>query len=327
MVKVDDDDMDSLMDDFESFEKMDDSGFASQMVSGDSKKKEEKKKKKKEKKEKDEQDDIAAENWLSAVSNIKFSPSVDKKRARHYDFDDLFTEGKHGKKKKKKKKKGELTDFNKEFEQETRLVKNILAQQTKFTESLQKRYDVLESSKTAARGVGKFTTDLIEAINTSRNISLAAVKELAAIKKTAIDLHMKEKKDSQSGVDDQSISNFSASLLKQAISEDRRTLTNYSGEIAPIDGTADDIFDNLENEMRDSARPDEVDKMMEYESSGAKVYALVDKDSEDWTLIAQDENGNIIPDYPLPEPDELHINRDAGMAADEYHNRYEIIWK
>ena len=322
-------DMDSLMSDFKSFEDMDKPTFGQQFVASKEEKKSKKEKKKKEKEKQEEAESRAMDNWMAAMSSIKFSPTVDKKGARHYDFDELFTEGvSHKKKKKKKKKKGELTDFNKEFEQETRLVKNILAQQTKFTDSLQKRYDILESSKTAARGVGKFTTDLIESINTSRNISLAAIKELAAIKKTAIDLHMKEKKEMQdSGIDEQNLSTFSANLLKQAISEDRSKLTNYVGIATPVDGTEDDIFENLSEEMRDEERPEEVDKMLKYEAAGVEVYAVVNKETENWYLIAKDENDVVVPDYPLPEPENLYFNHDSTYASDDYHVRYEIIWE
>ena len=102
-----------------------------------------------------------------------------------------------GKKKKKKKKEAEgPKDYSHEFEAEMGLYQNLLKDSTAFTDSLQKRYYSLESSKSSARGIGKFTTDLISAINQSRDGSIKLISQIASLKKDIINLNMKERKES-----------------------------------------------------------------------------------------------------------------------------------
>ena len=114
-----------------------------------------------------------------------------KRKFKGDSFDDLLRR----KKKKKKKKKGEMIDYNKEFEIEAALYKNLLQEQNRFTDSLQKEYDRLKSAKSTARGISKTMTDLIENITQARSLSLQIVDKTVGLKKTTADLMMKQRKE------------------------------------------------------------------------------------------------------------------------------------
>ena len=96
----------------------------------------------KEKKHKSEaeriEEETSQDDWLATVANFKAEPI---KRKSHTPSD-IFNYYDKGKKKKKKKKKDGLTDFNKEFENEMNIIKELMVDQSKFTDSLQKKYDV-----------------------------------------------------------------------------------------------------------------------------------------------------------------------------------------
>ena len=281
-----------------------------------------KKEKKKSKKEEEKRDEEAQENdWLETVANFQIEPI----KRKHRKPVDIFEFGEGKKKKKKKKKDGELTDYSKEFENEMTLIKGLMQDQSKFTDSLQRKYDAMENTKSSARGIGKFTTDLIESINTSRNISLQLIKEQANLKKTIADLTMKEKKEFGSGAGkDDDIGLLSSSMLKQMINES--TQSNSGGDFSISDAEMDDVFDDISEQLGRTEEDDEIDKYLKYESANVTVYACVnDGDGENY-FIAKDDNGNVIEDYPLPEMTQLSINRSTDVASDVYSRKYPIIW-
>ena len=286
-----------------------------------------KKEKKKTSAEEIEEANEMGDDWLRTISTFKQEPiKLSKSKSSESIFDYM---GNGKKKKKKKKKESDIKDYSVEFEPEMTLIKNLLEDQTQFIQSLQRRYDVMDSAKSSARGVGKFTTDLIASINQARGVSIQLVNNMASLKKTIADLNMKERKEkmAQQGGDDSDIGNFSAAFLKKMIQQDRADAYLY-GDDSPAEGDADDIFDNLTTQLADSDRPEEVDKYLKYENQNVEVVALVNPDNlNDYELQAIDDEGNIIDDYPLPEISSLEVNPSTGLAADELHTKYKVIYK
>lgn len=268
------------------------------------------------------------DDWLKTIANFKQEPiKARKQKSEDSIFDYIGGKKKKKKKKDKEGKEKELVDYNVVFEPEVTLMKNLLSDQTQFTQSLQRRYDILDSSKSSARGVGKFTTDLIQSVNQARTTSMQLIDRIASLKKTAIDLNMKEKKEAGALVDGNSpeeLNQFSADFLKKIIRTKREDLSLYD-DGGPMDGTADDIFANIEDEMRDSERSGEVDAFLKYEKRGVEVIAKVDPDDYDkFRFEAVAADGEILDDYPLPEVTSLEINRSTGYASDEFHTKYKI---
>jgi hypothetical protein len=53
---------------------------------------------------------------------------------------------------------------------------------------------------------------------------------------------------------------------------------------------------------------------------------MYDKASDTKTFIAEDEDGNIIDDYPLPKTiDSISINHSTLVATDRYGKKYPVI--
>ena len=272
-------------------------------------------------------EDEIDDDWLGVLSQWKTPKVKTHKNYRNSDVFD-FLHGESGKKKKKKKKEKEgPKDYYDDFAPEIGLMRNMLEDATKFTDSLQKRYYALESTKSSARGVGKFTTDLISSINQSRSVSSQLLNNITSLKKSIADLNMKERKEAAAanGGDGEDLSNFSASFLRKLIQQDRSDAAMY-GDAVPISGDEDDIFDNISELLADNGRSDEVDKYLKYENRNVELVAYVDPDTDAYEIKAIAEDGEELYDYPIPEVERMDINHSTEIATDEYHTRYRIIW-
>lgn len=275
--------------------------------------------------EKIEEANARGDDWLETIANFKQAPISSKRR----NADSIFEYVGDGKRKKKKKKKkdGDQVDYAKEFEPELLLTKNLLEQQNRFTDSLQKRYDILENGKTSARGVGKYTTDLIGQINQARGVSRQLLSDMVSLKKTVKDFEMKQKKNKEelSGdVDD--LKAYSANSLKKLLQINRSDL-NLDEDLIPVEGDSDDIFASLTEELSGSDRSSEVDKYIAYEQRGVKLYAEVSRDDHNiWDIVAIAADGEQIDDYPLPTVSSIEVNESTEIATDDYHRQYPIIW-
>lgn len=274
------------------------------------------------------EDNVDGDSWLETITSFKPGPLTTRGRSSYRRNSGIFDDYDGKKKKKKKKGKEEAVDYGKELEPEMHLLRNLLNEQSRFTDSLQKRYDVMSNSKTAARGVGKFTTDLIGQITQARAASEKLVMDIINAKKTVAELNMKERKEKGALVGDgEDLSAFSSRFLQQVLKENRKDLSTY-GNDAPMEGTDDDIYDNIALELGDEEqRSDEVDLFLKYEKRNPKVVAMVNSETEEYQLVAiAGDNGEILEDYPVPETDGLSINRSTNIATDDYHAKYEIKW-
>lgn len=269
----------------------------------------------------------AGDDWLHTIETFKAEPIKGTKRNSNGLFDYFDEDGKKKKKKKKKDKDAQI-DYGKEFEPEMNLLQNLLSEQSRFTASLQKRYDTLESAKSSARGVGKFTTDLITSINQGRSTSLQIASNLVSLKKTIADLNMKERKEraAEAGGDYENMGDYSANFLKQVLRQSRKDIGAY-GDDTPMDGDVSDIFANISEELSDVDRSDDIEKYLRHEKDNVQIYAFVNRNTDEYTLKAMTEGGEILDDYPIPTVASMEINHSTEVASDEYHTKYPIIWE
>ena len=145
-------------------------------------------------------DDEPSDDWMEILSQWKTPKVKASGSSKNYRGSDVydFLHGGSGKKKKKKKKEKEgPKDYYDDFAPEINLMQNMLEDATRFTDSLQKRYYALEATNSSARGVGKFTSDLISSINQSRSVSSQLLNNITGLKKSIADLNMKEKKEAK----------------------------------------------------------------------------------------------------------------------------------
>ena len=238
--------------------------------------------------------------------------------------------GDYKKKKKKKKNKDgvELVNYKQEFEPEMALYKNLLMDQNRFTESLQKEYDKMTSVKGSARGVSKQLTDLIDNITSARTLSMQLVEKNVNAKKLISELTLKQKKEIGGGINEgENMADFASSYLKQMLN-DRQAIMNSTGESTVAEYSEDELFNELSNSLGDTEeRPEEVEKYLKYENLNVTVYVQIfNDDIENYEFIAKDDNGNIIDDYPLPNHTKISVNRSTDIATDTFGKKYHILW-
>ena len=275
-------------------------------------------------KKEDNEEAEDADEWFGTLVNMKGRKPKGYKNKNLFDY--AFDDKK--KHKIKNKDKNALTDYKKEFEPEMNLLRNLLQEQTRFTDTLQREYDSIKSTKSTARGINKTMTDLIENITAARSLSMQLVEKNVNAKKLVAELTLKEKKEfGANNGDSENLSNFASSYLKQMISE-RQSINSLGSEAEVSDYTEDDLFESLSENLGDATRSDDVNKYLKYERSNVTVYANINNsDVSDYEFIAKDENGNIIDDYPLPLHTSLSVNRSTNIATDTYGKKYQIIWK
>lgn len=280
-----------------------------------------KKKKEKESEEKIKQETDAINDWLETVEEFNNEPIQRSRNSRNHNVFEHY-----GKKKKKKKKKdGELTDFNKEFEPEQLMIDEVLKDHCRFLDDLQRQYYEMTKTKSSARGVGKYTTDLASSISDARKLTLDIVKEKASIKKTVADLKMKEKKDlsaKNNADNDDELGFYSAKVLKNMIND-----TSERDDIKEmgISDDLEDLYDNINNEIEHTSDEEETNKYLKYEKAGVNIYLATDKSTGENYFVAKDKDGNDIPDYPLPEMEDVTINERTGFGTDKYNREYKIL--
>ena len=274
----------------------------------------------------DKSEEEDPEGWFQAINLMCAKPSKKKlKKAA----DDIFeSAGLKKKKKKKKKGNGDLIDFKSEFETERALYKNLLMDQSKFVESLQREYDGIIGKKSSNRGLTKQMTDLIENINQARSLSMQLVEKNVNVKKLIAELNMKQKKEFGS-MDTDNMNDFASSYIKNMIGN--RSLAVGTGMDGMVsDFNEDEFLDAIDAAELDD-RPESVEKYLQYENRNVKVYVVIDDSDpdgiENYRFIAKDEDGNEIDDYPMPIHTSISVNRSTNVATDKYGQKYKIIWE
>ena len=282
----------------------------------------ERKKEKKKKKIKD------VDDWFSSVmssQNIK----LNKYSGQNALFNESGIEydGKKKKKKKKKDKGNELIDYKKEFAPEATLYKNLLIDQTRFTQDLQNEYNNIKSVKGTNRGVSKQLTDLIMNITSARSLAMQLVDKQVAIKKQVADLNIKQKKEFGLGNESsENMGEFGSNYLKQIINS-RNVFAGNDG-----DGTISDYDDDeISLTLRDSLDEDENSESnmyLKYENQNVTVHVvIINNDVDNYEFIAKNEDGDVLHDYPLPLKTSIAVNKSTNIATDSYGKKYHIIWE
>lgn len=267
------------------------------------------------------------DDWLSS-SRIEFNK---KSKGRN----DLFeSAGIIGGKKKKKKKKEEKNyiDYKKEFEPESALFRNLLMDQNKFVESLQREYDNIMSKKGTARNVNKAITDLMMSINSGRQLSMQLVDKQASLKKQIAELSLKQQKELGGELDENNMTDFASTYIHNLLT--KRAEVMGTGAAANVsEYTEDDLFDELDSQLlgdEDTEEYEEAQKYLKYENRHVKVCVVLEEGGENleenYDFVAKDEDGEVIDDYPLPLHTKISINRSTGLATDSLGNKYPIIW-
>ena len=231
----------------------------------------------------------------------------------------------------------ENSEINKTFADSDKRLKALFDEVSRDKESLQKDIDRL---RVPGRG-GKNLSDMISAKNNMHTTQLQIIKEINQMKKSMYDLKAKEaaKKEAENAMGNDINSNTLQSIFSSA----KTNLINNVGGYSSVSGSSDDddddhyTYDVASDEMDDEEiqkryfnnkdLSSDGDKFLEYEDRGVEYVLVVDDDDKMQRIFAEDRDGNIIPDYPLPNNVEslsFEIDPIAKTAVDSLHRTYKL---
>ena len=137
------------------------------------------------------------DNWKEVIVGLTgddleySSDKKSKKKYRKWIDDETETAILTPKPKKVKKK-----NYSKEFAPEIQMLKNIVADQNKFTNDLQKRFNTMAGPAAKdAMPLNKTMVDLASVINAGRSNSLGVLREIGNMKKVIAELYIKQRKE------------------------------------------------------------------------------------------------------------------------------------
>lgn len=225
---------------------------------------------------------------------------------------------------------GETSEITKAFSSTEKMLNDLLKEIDQDKEAVQK--DITNMRMMRTRNY-KTMADLIESKSQFHNTALSVIKELNSMKKNQFDLQMKVDKSKKEEEQDDTTANRAIQQLfgmgRDAI------LSGGYGDISGADsaGNIDDDYSSVYNEdeiiqkkLFDDTEEDDGDKFLKYEGRGVH-YVLLYNDDGFRQIIAEDVDGNVIPDYPLPsDPENLHFTfyEATGSASDEFSNNYVL---
>ncbi len=223
----------------------------------------------------------------------------------------------------------EESEIHKAFSAGEKRLEKLLAEIDKDKGYVQKDIDILRTARTRN---SKTLSELITAKSQFHNISLSIVKEMNNIKKTQLDLKYKaDKLKPEENASDL----VSGKAIQQLFGMGREnmisTVGGYEGSSGAFEGSVPEDTGEYDDEIIQKAyfsneEETDGDKFLRYENLGVE-YILILGPNGSKDVIAEDKDGNIVPDYPIPQNlDEMNfdISESTMSAKDDYHRNYKL---
>ena len=190
---------------------------------------------------------------------------------------------------------------------------------------------------------GKTFSELINAKNSMLNTQRQIIQEINSLKKTVFDLRAKEaaKKDAENA----GSSDITPETLQSILSNARGGIMSGAGGYSAISGSSSsseavvsDVYDDSDDdemihrkyfhdENNEPSVESDGDKFLKYESAGVEYVLELDSANNVLGVHAEDKDGNVIDDYPMPSDiSSLSFDVDhlAKRATDSLHRSYKI---
>lgn len=230
---------------------------------------------------------------------------------------------------------GESSEITKAYSESEKLLTELLDEINEDKKLVQNDINSMRMMRTRNY---KALSDLIESKAQFHNTALSAIKEMNSMKKAQFELQMKVDRSKKEEMGDDGSSSNRAIQQLFGIGRDNimGSLGGYEGVSGALDaGTYDDSYSSIDEDEAiqrkyfqndDDIGESDGDKFLKYEGRGVHYILLYDDDGNR-EIIAEDKEGNIVPDYPLPSnPDDLdfNISESTGTATDNLANNYEL---
>lgn len=251
------------------------------------------------------------------------------------------------------KRKSDEDEFRKDFADEFTLLYDSLKDYDKLEKQIEKIVG-LNTQNNRVRGASKYINDGITNLITLKNQRLSTIKEIVNLKKITTDLRFKSEKNAGEDVKGD-MGLIGSNLIQQVLSSGRADLVDAikgpelnAMELLQSDspGTlndaltlsrstySDDERNNIDDmiskrlaEEGNPGRSEEADKLIKYESVGAKVHVRRYIDSDEYEFVAVDKYGNEIYDYPVPDVDDSDVGElqfSGKIAVDRRGLQYRV---
>lgn len=295
------------------------------------------------KKEKREHD---LDNWKEIVIGLTgddleyTSKKKNKKKYRKWIDDDDVNTVLDQKKKKPKKK-----NYNKEFEPELNMLKNLVAEQNKFTVDLQKRFNFAAGPAAKdALAPNKTLVELANVISSGRSNSLGILREIGSIKKTIAELYMKQKKLDSELTSSGSIDSTDLGLMGSSLASSifNTPMSDYSQSTPPMAQSAPSMQSGfsssvpsqpIANPQYQEFNPDSWEGVplendyTKYENIPHSI--IVEKNKNDGSMrfkAINDVDGSELVGCPLPTSDlsRLVVNEDTMTVKGQFDEIYPL---
>lgn len=227
---------------------------------------------------------------------------------------------------------GETSEVSKMFSGNEKRLNQLLAEIRRDKDALNKELTQMTSMRTRNF---KALADLRDVNNQYHNTELATIKELNSMKKTQYELSLKAKAVEKG---DAETSSVNGNLISDLFSLGRKNIMgqdgyrSVSGASSAGNGNGSSMPDVINPDYAYMGTDDEDDgdgdKFLKYENVGAHYVLLVSASGLPQGILAEDKDGNLLEDYPMPTEDVSALNFELdwklGVATDAYHREYQI---
>lgn len=224
---------------------------------------------------------------------------------------------------------GQTSEITKRFNESSQKLRALYSEIADDRAAIQKDIDQMRLARTRNH---KALADLISAKGSYYSTQLQIRKELNAMTKAEYDLLDKERQRNKEEAGAASVDTSSA--IRNLFSIGRKDMVASMGGYENISGATENstvsvASDDDDHGLVDLGEEDDDEDgevFLRYEGMGVEYILLVDSDKKVQGIIAEDKNGDIVPDYPIPEYSNLsfNINSGLGTATDDYHRSYRV---
>lgn len=225
---------------------------------------------------------------------------------------------------------GTLTEIEKAFNPQIDKLNDLLVDVNRDIDDIEK--DISQIRRMVNGRNYQRMNELIETKATLHNTTLSIIKELSSIEKNKFDIKSKLNKDKNENLDP---STMSGSILQNifGLGHDAilSSVDGREGSSGAVVGDYAEDSDEYGKMIYDQNFPEEDDededegaKFIKYENRGVEM-VLEESENGDKTIYAQDAEGNIIDDYPIPKDVDaltFDINVRTGVATDQLQRKY-----
>jgi hypothetical protein len=230
----------------------------------------------------------------------------------------------------------ETSEIIKTFSGAEKDLKKLYDEISRDKELIQKDIDQMRMAR--SRNF-KSLSDLLEAKNQSHSTQLNIIKEINNIHKAQFDLKFKEEKNKGEEIDN----NISNNTIRDLFTLGKSDMMNSIGGYRTVSGAlseeeSDEVlstnYELSDEEIQskyfnnnDSDYNDDGEAFLKYEGQQIDYVLLVDNDNVMQDIFAEDSEGNIVPDYPMPSNiNELSFDIDTKTmtAEDGLHRIYKL---